>query len=178
VTVHVLTPRFDQGEILAQKEIPLGDEETGETLFHRLSVEGAGILAETIRSIESGSSSPKRQDEALASYFSSPTDDEARIRWGEGAREIRNLVRGLHPRPGAWTTLGGRRCRVSEGSYVETSGNLSPPGLIVDSGNGVVTVATGRGFFRIEGLEVEPPEGPPIPARLDEFPVGSVLGVD
>lgn len=178
VTVHVLTPHFDQGEILAQREIPLGDEETGETLFHRLAVEGAGALAETIRMIEAGTASRRHQDEGSASYYGAPTDEEARIRWNEGAREIRNLIRGLHPRPGAWTTHAGRRVRIAGGAVVETSGDRFRTGLIVDSGEDLVTVSTGRGFLTAHGLTVEGPGGEVLPVRAGEFPIGSIFGQD
>jgi len=175
VTIHVMTPRFDRGGILAQREVALGDDETGESLFQRLASEGAGLLGETLEGLRAGTRNPRDQNEASATYDGPPSDDDARVRWTAGAREIRNLIRGLHPRPGAWTTHHGKRYGIAGASIVETSGNLSPAGLIVDSGDGIVTASTGRGFIRMEGLTARESGSP---APTEEFPVGTVFGED
>lgn len=173
VTIHVMTPRFDRGEILAQRRIALEDHETGESLFQRLAAEGAELLGETVKRLAQGGVTGIRQDEAFASYHGAPTEDDACIRWAQGAREIRNLIRGLHPRPGAWTTHHGIRYGVAGGSIVETSGNLRPAGIIVDRDRDSVTAATGSGFLRLEGLVARDTGAP---ARPEDFPLGSVLG--
>lgn len=149
VTVHVMTPRFDQGAILAQKECPISDEETGESLFLRLSTLGAELLPDVLDQIRAGASSRTPQDESRASYDSALTDDDARIRWQRSATEIRDQIRGLHPRPGAWTTWDGTRIRILRASLGGPSVSEDPPGTILHS-NGTLAIVTGNGTLNVQ----------------------------
>jgi len=149
VTVHVMTPRFDQGAILAQKECPISDEETGESLFVRLSTLGAELLPEVLEQIRTGTSNRRPQDEGQASYDPALTDDDARIRWQRSASEIRDQIRGLHPRPGAWTTWDGTRIRILRASLGGLSPSENPPGTILDS-NGTMAIVTGSGTLNVQ----------------------------
>src|SRR5579859_2287798 len=54
VTVHMMTARFDQGDILAQKEWPIDSEDTGESLFLQLSRLGAEALTEVLAQVQTG----------------------------------------------------------------------------------------------------------------------------
>jgi len=150
VTIHVMTSKLDRGPILARKSCPLDDQETGESLFHRLARMGAESLGDTLRTLESGGATMSEQEEAGASYYGAPTDEDAQIHWERPAEEIRNLVRGLHPRPGAWTVFDGRRYRVGRVSIVDTPFSPARPGTLLDAPQGLPIVATGRGVLRIE----------------------------
>jgi methionyl-tRNA formyltransferase len=163
-TVHIMTSRFDRGPILAQRETLIGEEDTGGTLFHRLSTLGAELLANTLVDIEAGKASCAPQDETAASYQGPPTDSDARIRWSLGSREILNLVRGLCPRPGAWTSCDGHRIRILRVSLGASPRPAIPPGTIVGRTEEGVSVATGDGTLVLremtrEGIVDPRPEG-------------------
>jgi methionyl-tRNA formyltransferase len=171
VTVHLMTSQFDQGDILLQKECPIEPEETGESLFHRLSCLGAQTLTEVLGQVQSGNSIRTPQDEALASYESTPTDDDARIRWERSARDIFNQIRALHPRPGAWTTWDGSRIRILRAGLGEGSASGRPPGGIVDC-DGTLAIATGEGLLKVHEWRNESQPGallggsPPVSGNL------------
>lgn len=148
VSVHRVTSRFDRGELLLQRETPIGDDETGGSLFERLSKAGADALAETVLKLPSGEMTGRPQDESQASYFSAPTDGDARIRWDASAARIRNLVRGLNPRPGAWTAAGGARLRIHRASVVE-DGSPARPGTLLEGPSGSLRIATGSGVLEV-----------------------------
>ena len=155
-----MTSRFDQGDILSQKECSIDPEDTGESLFHRLSRLGAHTLTEVLGQVESGISIRTPQDEALASYESAPTDEDARIRWERPARNIYNQIRALHPRPGAWTTWDGSRIRILRASLGEASASGRPPGGILDY-EGTLSIATGEGLLKVHEWRNESPLGAP-----------------
>jgi methionyl-tRNA formyltransferase len=148
VSVHRVTPRFDQGELLLQRPTPIGDEETGGALFERLSKAGADALAETVLKLPSGEVTGLPQDESQASYFSAPTDGDARIRWDASAPRIRNLVRGLNPRPGAWTVAGEARLRILRASVVEDN-SPARPGTLLEGPPGSLWIASGSGLLEV-----------------------------
>ncbi len=172
VTIHSMTAAFDQGAVLAQRSCPITEEDTGESLFHRLSDLGAVTLAETLRAVEAGAASLMEQDERGASYFGTPSELDAQIRWDRPARDIRNLVRGLHPRPGAWTLLGAERLWVVRATAFEELRPDSPPGTVVGLPEGVPHVVTGHGVLRLDEFRAGDPG-----KNLHHFPgsVGSVL---
>ena len=163
VTVHVMTPRFDQGEILAQKVCPISKEETGESLFMRLSTLGAELLPDVLEQIRTGTSIRMPQDESQASYDPALTDDDARIRWQRPASEIHDQIRGLHPRPGAWTTWDGTRIRILRASLGGPSPSETAPGAILHS-NGTMAIVTGNGTLKVQEWRNDQPSltgGPP-----------------
>ena len=164
VTVHMMTSRFDQGDILAQKEWPIDSEDTGESLFHQLSRLGAEALAEVLGQVQSGTCTRRAQEEALASYDPAPTDDDARIRWSRSAREIHNQIRGLHPRPGAWTTWDATRIRIVRSSLVGASGSEGPPGRIVQC-DGAFAITTGDGILKVHEWRSDLQSGSSAPTR-------------
>lgn len=172
VTVHAMTATFDQGPILSQRSCPITEDDTSESLFQRLSELGAVTLAETLRAVEAGAASLMEQDERGASYFGAPSDEDAKIRWDRPAREIRNLVRGLHPRPGAWTLLGTQRFRIARATAFEDIAPEAPPGTVVGLAEGLPTVVTGQGVLRLDEFRADGPG-----TNLHHFPgcVGSVL---
>lgn len=163
VTIHEMTEGFDQGALLAQRGCLIEPDDTGESLFQRLSVLGADTLADVVQEIDAGTARPCRQDEALATYFRSPSEEETRIRWDRRAGEIRDLVRGLHPRPGAWTTWGGNRIRIRKAALGGASEAGQKAGTILGGDDGTVRVATGDGVLTVQEWEAE---AEPIPAGV------------
>jgi len=155
VTVHVMTPRFDRGPLLAQREVFIGEEETGGMLFHRLCSIGSEVLAETLVNLQAGQVSASVQDEKEASYQSAPTDGDARIRWELGSREICNLVRGLCPRPGAWTNFEGKRLRILKASPGPAPDVASRPGTILAMTDLGPSVCSGDGTLILRELAAE-----------------------
>lgn len=154
VTVHVMTPELDRGEILAQKVVDIDDEDTGGNVFEKTSAAGAILLVNTIQRMREGTIQPRPQDESVASYHGYPTDVDTRIDWAGDARRIRNLVRGLSPRPGAWTGFGDRRIFIWKVDPTETE-SVEPPGTVVARSPDGLRVATGTVdvIIREAGLE-------------------------
>jgi methionyl-tRNA formyltransferase len=73
---------------------------------------GARLLVRVLPDYASGDIQPVPQDGARATYAPKITTDEAHIDWTRPAESIRNLVRGLNPDPGAWTTFRDLRLKV------------------------------------------------------------------
>ncbi len=155
VTVHLMSRKLDAGDILAQEEIAIEDTDTGGSLFEKLCPVGAELLARMIEAISDRPPIGTPQDERRASYYPAPSEADARIRWRSSARDIHNLVRGLHPRPGAWTSFQGVRLGI-ERTWIEASTASHEPGTIIDVSADTLKVATGNGVIRIQQTEPLP----------------------
>lgn len=107
VTTMMTDAGVDSGDILLSREAAiLPDERAGE-LSARLSAIGAELLVETVRRVVAGDCPRTPQDHSVATRHPMLEKAHGRIDWSKTAQEITNLVRGVDPWPGAWTTIPG-----------------------------------------------------------------------
>lgn len=152
ITIMLIDEGMDTGDILTQREILIGEEETAEELSKRLSLEGAGLLLETIDRIAKNDISPVKQDSDAATHAPILSRKDGKIDWNRGAEEIKNLVRAMTPWPCAHTTLGGKNLKIFRALAGPGKGN---PGEIVSVGGESLDVATGKGVLHIFSLQIE-----------------------
>jgi methionyl-tRNA formyltransferase len=162
VTTMRIDEGLDTGDILLKREVPIGDEDTTETLSKRLSVLGADLMIETLRRLERGDLEPQPQDHSQATLAPILKKEDGRIDWSLPAKEICNRVRGLRPWPGAYTTFRGKNLHIWAASVVMT-GEAAEPGTLAAS-HGTLLVACGQGTL-LEAKEVQWEGRKRLPAR-------------
>jgi methionyl-tRNA formyltransferase len=113
VTTFVIDAGMDTGPMLLAAEVPVRRDEDAGALTGRLAEVGARLLVETLDALEAGQVEPRPQPEAGASLAPKVTPEEARLDFGRPAGWLANAVRAFTPAPGAWTTLRGRRLKVT-----------------------------------------------------------------
>ena len=113
VTVMVVTERMDAGPIVAQKETPIGPEETTPELTARLFQMGAELLLEVLPGWQRGDIRPREQDESRATLTRRLSRDDGRIDWSRPAAEIARRVRAYDPWPGSFTYWRGKMLKMS-----------------------------------------------------------------
>lgn len=69
VTIMQTAYKMDSGDIILQKSIPVGEDETAGELFEKLSALGAPALIEALDLIESGKATFTPQNEDEMTYF-------------------------------------------------------------------------------------------------------------
>jgi len=164
VTIMQMDPGLDTGPILDTVEEPIRpDDDTG-SLEARLADAGAGLLVSVLDRLEAGTIEARAQDGSQARYAGKVTPEDARIDWAQPSASIADRVRAYSPRPGAWTTLDGRRLKV----WRARPGNrelapLAPaePGSFGGGPEGSMVVATGDGTLALD--EVQPEGGRRMP---------------
>jgi methionyl-tRNA formyltransferase len=156
VTIMQMDPGLDTGPILDAVEEPVRpDDDTG-SLEARLAIAGADLLVSVLDRLEAGTVEARPQDGSQASYAGKVTPGDARIDWNQPGASIVNSVRAFSPRPGAWTTLEGRRLKVWRARAAgEPAGGA--PGSFGGGPGGSLVVATGDGAVALE--EVQPEGG-------------------
>jgi len=112
VTTFRLQHAIDTGEILLQREIPILMEDDAGTLHDRMMYIGASLVVSSVDLLSSGEAKTIRQDQAAASHAPKIFHEDARVVWTKSAKEIYNLIRGMSPYPGAWTTLDGHELKI------------------------------------------------------------------
>jgi methionyl-tRNA formyltransferase len=156
-TLHHMVARADAGDIVAQRAVEIGDDDTALTLYRKLTTLGAAIVREFHPLIVAGTAPRSRQDLKAGSYFGGRKPQDGRINWAWPARRVFNLVRAVtHPYPGAFCVAGGRTLFVWRARIANESGSRGEPGEIAGvSDDGAVEVATGEGSVLVVRAQLE-----------------------
>ncbi|MFP5227091.1 MAG: methionyl-tRNA formyltransferase [Acidobacteriota bacterium] len=154
VTTMRLDEGLDTGDILLQREMALAPSMTAVDVFPLLAEMGADLMMETLRGLEAGTITPRKQDEARATLAPILSRDDGRMDFSLPAMTLYNRWRGFQPWPGAWTTLEGKKFAVHRMLPTEVRGaRLRPAGeLLVEQGT--IFVACGDGTC-LELVEVQ-----------------------
>jgi methionyl-tRNA formyltransferase len=108
-TTMRLDEGLDTGEILMQRAMPLAPDQSSADVFPRLAEMGAALMMETLEGLDSGSITPVKQDDTLATHAPILTREDGRMDFSRPAMTIYNRWRGFQPWPGAWTMLAGKK---------------------------------------------------------------------
>jgi methionyl-tRNA formyltransferase len=149
LTTFFIRRKVDTGDMLLQSRLPIGPEETFEELYNRMADYGGELLVRTIDLIESGDFTTQSQDGSLATPAPKLTPELGNIDWSKSALEIHNLIRGLSPKPGAYSYVKGRkvifiRSRIAQlpqdGSAGQVIMAAPQKGMAIACGNGVLEI--------------------------------------
>jgi methionyl-tRNA formyltransferase len=154
VTTMVIDEGMDTGGILLQAEIPMGDEETCETLHDRLASLGAQLLLKTLEKMKRGNIQPIPQDHSKATYAPPLKKEDGQIDWKKEAKEIDRQIRAFNPWPGAFTKLGDQLLKIYKGEIREGA-PAGKAGAVVWLGSDFIEVGTGKGSFLIKEVQLE-----------------------
>jgi methionyl-tRNA formyltransferase len=171
VTTFFLDEHVDTGKIILQARLPIGPDETAGELHDRLAAVGAEIVLHTVRLIEKGTLQPKGQDNSAASAAPKIFKHHCKIDWNKSAMEIHNLIRGMSPRPGAFTSHGDKILKAFRSRLVSES-LRQLPGTVVRADTCLV-VATGEGAIELVELQQEGKKKLPISEFLRGYRLSS-----
>lgn len=154
VTTMQMDEGLDTGDMLLKAVVPLEKEETGGSLFDKLSSTGAGLLLETLAGLEKGTILPEKQGESPTAYAKMLKKEMGLIDWTKSAEELERLVRGLNPWPSAYSHLNGKTLKIWQ-AEVEERDSENEPGTVVCVSKDGFGVQTGKGILKIRELQLE-----------------------
>ena len=174
VSVMQMDEGVDTGPVLAQRETPIGESETAETLTARLFEMGAGLLTEVLPGWAEGRIQAVPQDESRATTTRLLTREDGLIDWNLSAERIARRVLGYTPWPGAYTYWGGKMLKVLDASPDEMMASERPGTVMASADGDRIEIATGSGTLRVARLQLEGRR----PASARDFLLGngSILG--
>jgi len=171
VTTFQLRHEIDTGDILLQQSLSIGPNETAGELHDRMKEAGASLLVETLQALANGTLRKTAQDNVPtgaetegAKKTANPTPtlrhapklttDTGRLDWNRPAAELHNLIRGLSPFPGAFTTLDGKMLKIYR-SEKEPASHSRTPGHVETDGKAFLKFATPDGYIQVLELQLE-----------------------
>ncbi len=152
VTLHYMTEKPDNGDILAQEKFAIGTNDTAKDVHMNATRAAAKLLKAALPKLRKGTLKAVKQDEKKATYFGGRKPEDGAIDWGKTASEVRNLVRGVtRPYPGAFSFLGEKKYIFWDVS--ETRGAKAFPGTVLSVNP--LTIACGKGAVTVNYAQQE-----------------------
>ncbi|MBB1484695.1 methionyl-tRNA formyltransferase [Tessaracoccus sp. MC1865] len=148
---------LDAGDVYLMESRPMPDATAGE-LLAALAESGADQLVRAMDMVAAGERPTPQPAEGLT-VAAKITVEESRLDWARPAQELRNLIMGCSPDPGAWCELDGQRFKIYRASVADDHA-LAPGEL--DATKRQVFVGTGEGTLEL--LEVQAPGKRRMPA--------------
>ena len=149
VTSMQMSEGLDTGDMLIKRSTEIGENETYEELYTRLSEMGGEVLMDTIKAIESGTLSPEKQDDSLTCYSPMIRKEMSALDFSKTAAEVHNTIRGVT----GFAMLEGKRIKVYRSAISDKIASDAENGEIVDTD--AFTVKCGDGKC-VTFLEVQP----------------------
>ncbi|HET9406639.1 MAG TPA: methionyl-tRNA formyltransferase [Candidatus Sulfotelmatobacter sp.] len=112
VTTMRIDSGLDTGDILLQRELPIGEQDTAETIAPRLAEIGADLVIETLHGLLSNSIRPQPQNHSEATLAPILRKEDGLIDFSRNAAEILNRIRGFQPWPGVHTKFRGKNLQI------------------------------------------------------------------
>lgn len=111
ITTMFMDAGMDTGDMILKQKVEIGEDETTGELWERLSIIGGDLLVKTVDLIEKGKA-PRQKQKGEFSMAPMLNKEMAKIDWeNKTAKEIKNLVRGLNPIMGAYSTINGKKIK-------------------------------------------------------------------
>jgi len=176
VTLHYMEARPDRGDIVAQRAVPIADDDTALSLNRKLGEAARALLREAYPLLAAGTAPRSPQDHARATSFGGRRPEDGRIAWHQPARRLYDLIRAVTaPYPGAFTTYRGERLFVWWARPLDLGPRVGAPGEVVEIRPGAgVEVAAGSGALLLDRVQLAGHDE----QRADELAVqtGLVMG--
>ena len=176
ITVMQMDEGMDTGDIISQAVVDIGEQETAEQLFDRLSTVSAKLMAETLVSIENGTATRQKQPDNGVSYAPILKKEMAELDFNKNATELYNAVRGYYSWPCAYFFLEGKRVKVIKSAVAAES--HATAGTVIRSDEKLI-IACGEGTA-LELCEIQPEGSRQMTAtewlRGKKIAVGTVIG--
>ena len=177
VTIMQMDVGMDTGDMIATREVVIGEEETGGGLFDKLAEVGAKLCVDTMIEIENGTVTRTPQNHEEATHVSMISKELGNVDWNKSAVEIERLIRGLNPWPSAYTQLDGKTFKLWKAKVVKEDTDKTP-GTIVRVGKDCLAVQTGSGLLSLLEVQLEGKKRMEVDAFLRGYQVeeGTCLG--
>ncbi|MDD5402978.1 MAG: methionyl-tRNA formyltransferase [Sulfuricella sp.] len=150
ITIMQMDEGLDTGAMLLKLPVPIGAEDTAQTLHDKLAVLGGEAIVAALAQLQYGALDEQPQDESLATYAAKLSKAEGRLDWRRPACELARAVRAYNPFPVAQVAYRGVVWRVWQ---AEMSGARGAPGEILCVDKEGLLVACGEGALLLREVQ-------------------------
>jgi methionyl-tRNA formyltransferase len=160
-TLHYMTEKPDNGDIVAQQAVPILPNDTAHEVFQKVTVAAEMALNSVLPALLAGKAPREKQDLSKGAYFGGRKAEDGIINWSQSAQAIHDLVRAVAPPyPGAMTQVAGKPMRILQTLVSKEKGTGQPAFFVkdgqawADCGSGVLRIVR----FELDGIEMNAAE--------------------
>jgi methionyl-tRNA formyltransferase len=157
VTTFKLVHEIDRGNILMREKITIGENETAGELHDRMKLIGASLLVKTIEGISKGELTETEQEHVepdALKHAPKIFTEHCRINFNRDTVEVHNLIRGLSPFPGAFTTINDKLLKIFRTSkHIKTHDKT--PGILESDNKTFLRFWCLNGFVEVLEMQLE-----------------------
>lgn len=154
VTTMQMDEGLDTGDMIMKAEVPITDDETGESLHDKLAEAGAALCVKTLEALENKTAVFEKQGESPTAYAKMLDKSMGNIDWQDPAVRIERLVRGLNSWPSAYTHWNGKVMKIWRAKAEGTGTGSRQPGTVTAVGKNEFSVQTGDGILKVYELQI------------------------
>lgn len=156
VTTFFIQHKIDTGDIILQREMPIGPDDTAGDVHDKMMLLGAETVLETVKLIEQGEVQLQVQDHKAATKAPKLFKETCEIDFNQTSEEVHNFIRGLSPYPAAWTTLDNKQLKILRSEIVMTMDMpTSPPGTFSSDNKSYIQVSTSNGYINLLEIQLQ-----------------------
>ncbi|MEO1300920.1 MAG: methionyl-tRNA formyltransferase [Bacteroidota bacterium] len=155
VTTFFIQEAIDTGDILFQEKVSIADQDTAGSLHEKLKQAGAQLVLKTVQAIEAGNCKAVPQPyiaPALLRQAPKLRSADGQVQWQQPAATVINFIRGLSPRPGAWTRIQNQFIKILAAS--PTPQIALRPGALQSDGKHYLHIGTQDTAISVTELQV------------------------
>lgn len=120
LTFFYLDSGIDNGDIIAQHEIEINNNDYIKDILAKVNHTALNILTEYLPLLAAGNSPRIKQDESLATYFPQRKPEDGEINWSWDVKKIKDFIRAQSkPYPGAFTIINGKKITIWDADITE-----------------------------------------------------------
>jgi methionyl-tRNA formyltransferase len=106
---------------------------------------GGEVLVETLNGLTNKAIKPRKQDHDVATHYPMLEKKDGKIDFNKTAKQVKDLVRGVCPWPGAFTHFNGQTLKVWSCDIVEKKATGKPGSIVTcDSKCGIIVNAADK----------------------------------
>lgn len=156
VTIMKMGTGLDTGDMISQAAVLLTEDETGGSLFDRLSELGAELLIKTLPSVFDRTAVYEPQpEESPTPYAGMITKQMGLLDFKKDAETLERLIRGLNPWPSAYAYLNGKTLKIWKADVEKREAENEAPGTVIKADKNGVYVACGQDILILKEVQLE-----------------------
>ena len=146
---------LDTGDVLLERVVPVGPDDTAAEMYPKLAAIGAGVMLETLRRLEDGTLGARAQDHAAATLAPILTREDGRLDLARTARQTYDRWRGFSPWPGCFGEFRGKRLLLWKLRPAELDSASIAPGELMVRGDALLMGAAQDTALQLDEVQLE-----------------------
>ncbi|HZE22089.1 MAG TPA: methionyl-tRNA formyltransferase, partial [Desulfobaccales bacterium] len=154
VTIQWVQHEVDSGPIFLQERVPIAPSDNYGILYTRLAERGSALLVQSLELLRQGEAIKQPQNQDQVTWAPAISKEMRHIRWGLSAPDVAGWIRGLDPRPGAYTLWKGRVLKLFGARLKRSDGSPAGPGTVLKLTPQGLEIACGHGSITVKELQL------------------------